>query len=567
MVSPRPPLFSLQNRNLHSEASVSSPSGEIHVIVGPMFAGKTTTLLRRIQAETQKGSFQVNLRNNVIQLDEAIRGLCFSGRLSEAIGLLWRTGLKVDEGTYALLLQECIFTKEYRKGRRIHAQMVIVGYVPNEYIKTKLLILYAKYGDLVTAHVLFYKLQQKSLISWNAIIAGYVQKGFEEVGLDYYYKMRENGLRPDQYTFASIFRACATLATLDYGKRAHGLMIKCGIRENVVVNSALIDMYFKCSSISDGRQVFDKLSNRNVVTWTSLIAGYGQHGRVVEVFQLFHRMTSEGFRPNYVTFLAVLSACDHGGLVNKGWDYFSSMLRDYGIQPRGKHYAAIVDLLGRAGKLQEAYEFVLSSPCMEHSVVWGALLGACRIHGDIDLVKVAAKKYFELDPENAGKYVVLANAYANVGSWDNVEEVRGMMRDLGVVKEPGYSRIEVDVIGIDEAQFFEDLYDFCREAADHDGKTVIVAGLDGDYLRRSFGSVIDIIPLADSVTKLTARCEFCGKRAFFTLRKTEETKTELIGGSDIYMPVCRQHYVSGQVVVEAARIVLESQKVQCGSYV
>ncbi|KAL5769300.1 hypothetical protein ACOSP7_015851 [Xanthoceras sorbifolium] len=126
---------------------------------------------------------------------------------------------------------------------------------------------------------------------------------------------------------------------------------------------------------------------------------------------------------------------------------------------------------------------------------------------------------------------------------------------------------QLDVIGIDEAQFFGDLYDFCREAADHDGKTVVVAGLDGDYLRRSFGSVLDIIPLADSVTKLTARCEFCGKRAFFTLRKTEETQTELIGGSDIYMPVCRQHYVSGQVVVEAARIVSkESQKAQCSSY-
>ncbi|GAY35373.1 hypothetical protein CUMW_015910 [Citrus unshiu] len=559
MVSPRPPLFSLQNRNLHSEASVSSPSGEIHVIVGPMFAGKTTTLLRRIQAETQKG-----------------RGLCFSGRLSEAIGLLWRTGLKVDEGTYALLLQECIFTKEYRKGRRIHAQMVIVGYVPIEYIKTKLLILYAKHGDLVTAHVLFDKLQQKSLISWNAMIAGYVQKGFEEVGLDYYYKMRENGLRPDQYTFASIFRACATLATLDYGKRAHGLMLKCGIRENVVVNSALIDMYFKCSIISDGRQVFDKLSNRNVVTWTSLIAGYGQHGRVVEVFQLFHRMTSEGFRPNYVTFLAVLSACGHGGLVNKGWDYFSSMLRDYGIQPRGKHYAAIVDLLGRAGKLQEAYEFVLSSPCMEHSVVWGALLGACRIHGDIDLVKVAAKKYFELDPENAGKNVAVIKSNKDtrygldsIVTHDGVKLPCCALTTLSSFRQKFGSDAydQVDVIGIDEAQFFEDLYDFCREAADHDGKTVIVAGLDGDYLRRSFGSVIDIIPLADSVTKLTARCEFCGKRAFFTLRKTEETKTELIGGSDIYMPVCRQHYVSGQVVVEAARIVLESEKVQCGSYV
>ncbi|KAJ9146712.1 hypothetical protein P3X46_028944 [Hevea brasiliensis] len=125
---------------------------------------------------------------------------------------------------------------------------------------------------------------------------------------------------------------------------------------------------------------------------------------------------------------------------------------------------------------------------------------------------------------------------------------------------------QLDVIGIDEAQFFEDLYDFCREAADHDGKTLIVAGLDGDYLRRSFGSVLDIIPLADSVTKLTARCELCGKRAIFTLRKTQETRIELIGGADVYMPVCRQHYVSGQVVVEAARILLESQKAECGSH-
>ncbi|XP_021294332.1 thymidine kinase-like [Herrania umbratica] len=125
---------------------------------------------------------------------------------------------------------------------------------------------------------------------------------------------------------------------------------------------------------------------------------------------------------------------------------------------------------------------------------------------------------------------------------------------------------QLDVIGIDEAQFFEDLYDFCCEAADRDGKTVIVAGLDGDYLRRSFGSVLDIIPLADSVMKLTARCELCGKRAFFTLRKTEETQTELIGGADVYMPVCRQHYVNGQVVIEATRSVLESQKLQCGSY-
>ncbi|KAK1578335.1 hypothetical protein Q3G72_029451 [Acer saccharum] len=469
MASPRFPVVSLQNRYLHTEASSSSSSGEIHVIVGPMFAGKTTTLLRRIQAETEKGSFQVEQRKSFVQLNKTLKGLCFSGRLSEAVGLLWRMGLKADHGTYALMLQECLFRKDYKLGRRIHAQMVIIGYVPNEYLKTKLLILYAKSGDLVTAHVLFDKLQDKSLISWNAMIAGYVQKGFEEVGLSYYYKMKENGLTPDQYTFASVFRACATLAMLELGKQAHGFMIKCHISENVVVNSALVDMYFKCSSISDGHQVFDKSLNRNVVTWTALISGYGQHGRVVEVLESFHRMKDEGFRPNYVTFLAVLSACSHGGLVNEGWDYFSSMTRDYGIQPRGQHYAAMVDLLGRAGRLQEAYEFVLTSPCKEHSVVWGALLGACRIHGDIDLTKLAAEKFFELEQGNAGKYVVLANAYATVGSWDNVAEIRGTMRDLGVIKEPGYSRIELQgvvhffLMGDKSHKHSEETYEMIKE--------------------------------------------------------------------------------------------------------
>lgn len=349
----------------------------------------------------------------------------------------------MDPGTYALLLQDCIYRKEYKKGKRIHAQMVVVGFVPGDYLKIKLLILYSKAGDLGTAHILLEKLQEKSLVSWNAIIAGYVQNGIEEVGLSLYYQMRQSGLVPDQYTFASIFKACASLATLEQGKQAHGVLIKCQIKENVVVTSALMDMYFKCSSLSDGHRLFDTSVSRNVITWTALISGYGQYGRVAEVLHFFHMMNAEGFRPNYVTFLSVLSACSHGGLVDKGWEYFSSMERDYGIQPRGQHYAAMVDLLGRAGRLQEAYEFVLRSPCKEHSVIWGALLGACRIHGDMDLAKLAAKKYFELEPENAGKYVVLSNAYATFGLWDNVAKVRAVMKESGMIKEPGYSRIEV----------------------------------------------------------------------------------------------------------------------------
>lgn len=378
-----------------------------------------------------------------MQLNKTLKGLCYSGRLAEAVGMLCRAGVKAEPETYALLLQECIIWKDYMKGKRIHAQMIVVGFVENEYLKTKLLILYAKSGDLGTAHYLFDKLLDRSLVSWNAIIAGYVQKGHEDVGLGLYHKMRQSGFIPDQYTFASVFRACATLATLEDGKQAHGVMIKCQIVGNVVVNSALMDMYFKCSDLSDGHKVFDASQNRNAITWTALISGYGQHGRVHEVLDYFHRMKAEGIRPNYVTFIAVLSACSHGGLANEAWEYFSSMTRDYGIQPRGQHYAALVDLLGRAGRLGEAHEFVLNSPCKEHSVMWGAFLWACRIHGNRDLLNLAAKQYFKLEPENAGKYVVLSNAYATFGLWDSVAKLRAKMSDSGMIKEPAYSKLEV----------------------------------------------------------------------------------------------------------------------------
>ncbi|XP_050236379.1 pentatricopeptide repeat-containing protein At4g16470-like isoform X1 [Mercurialis annua] len=455
-------ILPIQNRCLYSESDPSHSSGEIHVIVGPMFAGKTTTLLRRMQSESTDGSFQVE---NLLRFEKTLKGLCCSGRMTEAVALLWRTGFKVEHRIYALMLQECIFRKQYMMGMRIHAQMVVVGYVGNEYLKNKLLILYAKSGDLRTARVFFDSLLDKSLISWNAIIAGYVQKGLDEIGLSLYYRMRQNGLIPDQYTFASAFRACAALATLEHGKKAHCVMLKCYLRENVVVNSALIDMYFKCSNLVDGHKVFSKSSNRNVVTWTSLISGYGQHGRVTEVLDSFRRMKDDGFRPNYVTFLAVLSACSHGGLIDKGWDYFLSMERDYGIRPRGQHYAAMVDLLGRSGRLREAYKFVLDAPCKEHSVIWGALLGACRIHRDMHLLKLVAKKFFELNPENAGKYVVLSNAYATFGCWDAVAKVRVMMSDSGISKEPAYSMIEVQgevycfLMGDKSHQKFEEI---CR---------------------------------------------------------------------------------------------------------
>ncbi|KAG9443594.1 hypothetical protein H6P81_014934 [Aristolochia fimbriata] len=376
-------------------------------------------------------------------LDEILRGRCISGKLAEAVGILCCGGWGVDPQTYAVLLQECINLKDLFQGRRIHAQMITVGFSPDQYLMNKLIILYAKHGDLTTSHYLFDKIHERSLISWNAMISGYVQKRLEQEGLSLYYQMRGSGLEPDQFTFASVFRACAGLATLEQGKRAHAVMIKVRNRTNVVVNSALVDMYFKCSSPLDGRLAFDKSLEKNVITWTTLISGYGHHGRVEEVLRFFEKMLEEGCRPNYVTFVAVLSACSYGGLIDEGKRYFSSMTSEYNIKPGVEHIASMVDLLGRAGRLVEAYEVVKRLPSCDHSQIWGALLGACRVHGNIDLLRITAKKFFKLDTENAGKYVVLSNAYASFGLWDSASEVREMMKGMGMKKEPGCSWIEV----------------------------------------------------------------------------------------------------------------------------
>ncbi|CDP19546.1 unnamed protein product [Coffea canephora] len=399
-----------QIRSLKSEATSAaaySSSGEIHVIVGPMFAGKTSILLRRIRPRVQKVLMYVGF---VLYYSAWVRAVLIICHIKTKKKISFRL---YNFCKYMWVLHEgWIQVYNCRGSSRIR--------------------------NLNLAHTLFFnKLQMKSLVSWNLMIAGYVQKGLEEVGLSMFHKLRKNGLTPDHYTFAPIFRACVSLAILEEGRQAHALRIRCQICGNLVVNSALMDMYFKCSRLSVGHLVFGKFLDRNVVTWSALISGYGQHGRVVEVMESLHRMLDEGFSPNHVTFLAVLAACNHGGLVNRGWEYFTSVTRDCGIQPKGKHYVAMVDLLGRAGRLVDAYEFVMNSPFKELPFVWGALLGACKIHGNMDSAKLAAKNFFELEPKIAGKYVVLSNAYASFGSWDNVAELRSVMNESEMKTEGG----------------------------------------------------------------------------------------------------------------------------------
>ncbi|CAN6207215.1 unnamed protein product [Urochloa humidicola] len=381
-------------------------------------------------------------------LARMLRSLCITGGLSKAVRLLCRSPVCPGTRTYSLLLQECVNRRDARLGKRIHARMIVTGFRCGEYITTKLLIFYAKIGDLVCALKLFDGMPHRSVVAWNAMISGCARGGAEaqERAVELFDAMRAEGLAPDQFTFASALCACARLAALERGRRVHAVAAKSGVAGgNVFAASALVDMYLKCGCPEDARRAFAAAPERNVTTWTAAISGHGQLGRAAEALALFDRMADDGLRPNDVTFLAVLSACAHAGLVREGLRLFASMSAEYGIARRGPHYAAVVDMLARVGRLRDAYELVKNLPdCQEHSVVWGALLGACKKHGgDVALVELAARRFFRLQPGNAGKYVVLANTYAAREMWDSVAGAHEAMRALGVKKDRAWSAIEV----------------------------------------------------------------------------------------------------------------------------
>jgi pentatricopeptide repeat protein len=276
------------------------------------------------------------------------------------------------------------------------------------------------------------------------MIAGYTQNGLANEALSIFHEMQLSGTKPNAVTMVSVVLACARLAALQQGKCFHAYIIKCVFDLNVVLETTLIDMYAKCGKVEIARQMFDNISRKNVVSWTAMIGGYAMHGLAEDAHALFIQMVQVGMKPDHITFTHILYACTHAGLVEEGWKYFNCMKQDYSITPRVDHYACMVDLLGRAGHLDEAQELIKHMPLEPNAGVWGALLGVCRTHGNIELAKHVAERLFELEPEDAGNYVLLSNIYAAAGRWDDAAKVRTMMKSKGLKKTPGCSLIEVN---------------------------------------------------------------------------------------------------------------------------
>ncbi|GKV01505.1 hypothetical protein SLEP1_g14055 [Rubroshorea leprosula] len=299
-------------------------------------------------------------------------------------------------------------------------------------------------GQVAKARMIFDTMSEKDDVTWSTMIKVYERKGFELEALDLFALMQKKRVRPNFPSMISILSVSSSLASLDHGRQVHAQLVRSQFDLDLYVASVLITMYVKCGYLVKAKQVFDGFTPKDIVMWNSIITGYAQHGLAEEALQVFHDMFSSGFMPDDVTFIGVLTACSYSGNVDEGLKIFELMRSKYNVEAKTAHYACVVDLLGRAGRVNEAMNLIENMSVEADAIVWGALLGACRTHKKFDLAEVAAKKLLHLEPENAGPYILLSNLYASQGRWDDVAELRKNMKARSVNKFPGCSWIEVE---------------------------------------------------------------------------------------------------------------------------
>jgi pentatricopeptide repeat protein len=309
---------------------------------------------------------------------------------------------------------------------------------------TELIVAYARSGDMDSASELFNGLPFKDMVAWTSMVTGYAQNAMPKKALEFFCKMREDGVETDEITLVGVISACAQLGVSGHANwiREIAENSKFGPASNVLVGSALIDMYSKCGNVEEAYNVFKGMKERNVFSYSSMIVGFAVHGRARAAIKLFYEMLKTGIKPNHVTFVGVFTACRHVGMVEQGQKLFGAMEECYGVAPTADHYACMADLLGRAGHLEKALQLVQTMPMEPNGGVWGALLGASHIHRNPDVAEIASRHLFELEPDNLGNYLLLSNTYALAGKWDDVSRVRKLMREKQLRKYPGCSWVE-----------------------------------------------------------------------------------------------------------------------------
>jgi pentatricopeptide repeat protein len=379
-----------------------------------------------------------------------IRGYAASDSPREAIWVFYemrRRGIRPNKLTFPFLLKACASVSALGEGRQVHAEVVKCGLDSDVYVQNTLISAYGSCRRIKCACGMFDEMLVRTVVSWNAVITACVENSWLGDGIGYFVKMRDCGFEPDETTMVVMLSACTELGNLSLGRWVHSLVIVKGMVLNYQLGTSLVDMYVKAGNVDYAKLVFDRLDKRNVWTWSAMILGLAQHGFAKEALDLFLKMMkTSSIRPNYVTFLGVLCACTHAGLVSDGYRYFHDMEHVHGIKPRMIHYGAMVDILGRAGHINDAYTFIMNMPTEPDPIVWRTLLCACSIHhvNDHDGVgDKVRKKLLELEPRRGGNFVVVANMYSEVGMWEKAANVRRVMKAGGLKKMAGESCIDL----------------------------------------------------------------------------------------------------------------------------
>ncbi|ESR64222.1 hypothetical protein CICLE_v10010823mg [Citrus x clementina] len=384
---------------------------------------------------------------DVVSWNAMIAGYAQSGRYEEALAIFQKIreeNFVPNESTVVTVLSACAHMGSLELGNWVCSLIEGHGLGSNLHVTNALIDMYSKCGGLVKARDLFESIEKRDVISWNVMIGGYTHTSDYKEALMLFRQMLQSNIEPNDVTFLSVLPACAYLGALDLGKWIHAYIDKNHQKlNNVSLWTSLIDMYAKCGNIKAAEQVFDGMGYKTLASWNAMISGLAMHGKADKALSLFSRMIGEGLQPDDITFVGVLSACNHAGLLDIGRQYFNAMIQDYKISPKLQHYGCMVDLLGRAGLFDEAEALLKTMEMKPDAAIWTSLLGACRVHGRLELGESVAKHLLELEPENPGAYVLLSNMYAGAGRWDDVATIRTRLNDKGMKKVPGCSSIEV----------------------------------------------------------------------------------------------------------------------------
>ncbi|CAD5186282.1 unnamed protein product [Musa acuminata subsp. malaccensis] len=343
--------------------------------------------------------------------------------------------------TIASVLSASAQLRDLESGNSIHALGIKLGIAECSVVMNALVDMYAKCCMLEEANSIFKRVYRKDVVTWNAMVAGYSQNHQGQEALTLFNQMRSDGCSPDAVTVVCVLSSCACLGDIHLGSSLHAYAIKFGFLSNTHVGTTLINFYNKYGDVTLANRVFDEMSNRNAVTWCAMMCGYGMQGDSAGSIDLFRRMVEKDLQPNEVTFTSILSTCSHTGMVDEGREYFDSMSKHYNISPSMRHYACMVDMLARAGKIEEALEFIDRMPVQADIDVWGALLHGCRMHSRFELGEVAVKRMMELLPHTSDYYVLMSNLYASDGRWNEAVQIRKLMKERGLVKLPGCSSL------------------------------------------------------------------------------------------------------------------------------